>query len=715
MVKTKRKRLAKKVRKESLVNVPLRRSSTAEEQSTKIFVLAGISILLIIGLVLFLFVADNDGPAAGQAVYFEAVDCDEGQICLMHDEGILGIGSSEVTQVSPGDEITFVVLANVGSSVSDINLVDLDLNFDDGSISFVNESNDSSFGGSDSQWELEMLSIGPDPAYAGLPSVEDFLLMSYTATSVVSPVSVVSSEIQIVELTFQVSSDLVEGNTFELSFGSGSTVESSDGTNLLDSSTFSSAMIFEVVDISESENDAPVILSIDEVGPDTTGEIAVNVIVGEPLSVQVEVEDADASETLTLSIEELAAIATYYEGIDTSVISLLALVESSSGGTAGTWEFNYDTSLAVVGETYSFVINVDDGEEVDSVSLLVTIVEESNSAPTITTIADDFVNLHPDDTSDVAFEYTVEASDVDGDPLTYSLVASLYSGDGDLFNLATIDSTTGVISWVANSEDIDNTYTFTVSVEDSINDLVTESFNLEVTSVNNPPAFGTIGEQVGTPGTEFTLTVVAVDMDSTDIDSLEYSMINSGTSSDTDGSGELVIDSSTGVISGWTPGDVTETYDVMVGVSDASAAEDIATFTISVTSTTDTSSDDSTDDSSEDAGDTSISSEILATVNYGGSELSDLTSLVAGESYTIDVVVSGPVDVDHLLIVQVSDSSGEIKSLSYQSMVALVEGDTESFTMSFTPDSDDAYLVEIFVWSDWPLNGGEDLLSAEGS
>ena len=715
MVKTKRKRLAKKVRKESLVNVPLRRSSTAEEQSTKIFVLAGISILLIIGLVLFLFVADNDGPAAGQAVYFEAVDCDEGQICLMHDEGILGIGSSEVTQVSPGDEITFVVLANVGSSVSDINLVDLDLNFDDGSISFVNESNDSSFGGSDSQWELEMLSIGPDPAYAGLPSVEDFLLMSYTATSVVSPVSVVSSEIQIVELTFQVSSDLVEGNTFELSFGSGSTVESSDGTNLLDSSTFSSAMIFEVVDISESENDAPVILSIDEVGPDTTGEIAVNVIVGEPLSVQVEVEDADASETLTLSIEELAAIATYYEGIDTSVISLLALVESSSGGTAGTWEFNYDTSLAVVGETYSFVINVDDGEEVDSVSLLVTIVEESNSAPTITTIADDFVNLHPDDTSDVAFEYTVEASDVDGDPLTYSLVASLYSGDGDLFNLATIDSTTGVISWVANSEDIDNTYTFTVSVEDSINDLVTESFNLEVTSVNNPPAFGTIGEQVGTPGTEFTLTVVAVDMDSTDIDSLEYSMINSGTSSDTDGSGELVIDSSTGVISGWTPGDVTETYDVMVGVSDASAAEDIATLTISVTSTTDTSSDDSTDDSSEDAGDTSISSEILATVNYGGSELSDLTSLVAGESYTIDVVVSGPVDVDHLLIVQVSDSSGEIKSLSYQSMVALVEGDTESFTMSFTPDSDDAYLVEIFVWSDWPLNGGEDLLSAEVS
>ncbi len=125
------------------------------------------------------------------------------------------------------------------------------------------------------------------------------------------------------------------------------------------------------------------------------------------------------------------------------------------------------------------------------------------------------------------------------------------------------------------------------------------------------------------------------------------------------------------------------------------------------------------DDSSHDVdNDCSVSAAVEAAtvtiVDSSGAELSGLSSLTVGGQYTFDVSVTADSDFsDHLLLLQViSSSTGEVELLVSQSMPALTSGSTESMSSSFTPTAGGDYTAQLFVWDDWPASGGTSLVSS---
>jgi len=103
-----------------------------------------------------------------------------------------------------------------------------------------------------------------------------------------------------------------------------------------------------------------------------------------------------------------------------------------------------------------------------------------NDAPIITT------NELTNAVEDQAYSYTIEATDADlvyGDHLIYSL--SVYS-EG-----MTINSMTGEINWLPDNEDVGDT-TVTVVVTDDSSATDTQTYDLAVVNVNDPPVFSAI-------------------------------------------------------------------------------------------------------------------------------------------------------------------------------------------------------------------------------
>ena len=125
---------------------------------------------------------------------------------------------------------------------------------------------------------------------------------------------------------------------------------------------------------------------------------------------------------------------------------------------------------------------VSDGSLSNTTSWKIT-VKPVNDAPVITTTE------LPSATEDQAYSFTVEATDADlvyGDHLIYSL--SVYP-EG-----MTINSTTGIISWLPDNEDVGDT-TITVLISDDSSATDTQSYTLTIGNVNDPPVFSTIPDK----------------------------------------------------------------------------------------------------------------------------------------------------------------------------------------------------------------------------
>ena len=187
----------------------------------------------------------------------------------------------------------------------------------------------------------------------------------------------------------------------------------------------------------------------------------------------------------------------------------------------------------------------------------------TNQAPTITSTQITTATV------DELYTYDVDATDLDGDTLTYSLTTNP-SG-------MTINSTTGVISWTPNSGQIGYN---NVAVEVSDGGLSdNQSFVIEVIEAEGPGYTPTPGINHAPTITSIPITTVTVDdlyvygVNATDPDgdTLTYSLTTKPTG--------MTINSSTGLIN-WTPTS-TGDYDVTVRVSDGSLF-DTQSFTIHV-------------------------------------------------------------------------------------------------------------------------------------
>jgi len=197
------------------------------------------------------------------------------------------------------------------------------------------------------------------------------------------------------------------------------------------------------------------------------------------------------------------------------------------------------------------IITVSDGTDSITQSFTITVAEALNQAPVITPITDYTLTLGG------TFSYTVTATDPDGDTLTYSL--STYPTG------MTIDSATGVITWIPTS-----VVSYSVTIEVSDGDLTdVQTFTVTVLEIpNKAPVISPIADATIILGETFSYTATATDPDG---DTLTYSLTTNPTG--------MTINSTTGAIT-WIPTSVVS-YSVTVEVSDGELT-DTQSFTITV-------------------------------------------------------------------------------------------------------------------------------------
>jgi len=169
-----------------------------------------------------------------------------------------------------------------------------------------------------------------------------------------------------------------------------------------------------------------------------------------------------------------------------------------------------------------------------------------NQAPAITSLSASPASVAPGGSSTI----TCVASDPDGDTLTYA-----WSATG-----GTISGTGSAVTWVAPG--VEGTFTISVTVDDGNGGTDTDSLDVVVAVVNNPPLITSLSASLATvaPGGSSTITCVASDPDG---DTLTYTWSASG--------GTI---SGTGSSVTWVAPGVEGTYNISVTVDDGRGGTD---------------------------------------------------------------------------------------------------------------------------------------------
>jgi uncharacterized delta-60 repeat protein len=182
---------------------------------------------------------------------------------------------------------------------------------------------------------------------------------------------------------------------------------------------------------------------------------------------------------------------------------------SFSAGTF-TWTPNYTDAGTYPNVTF---VVIDDGTPILSDSETITItVNDVNRAPVLNPIGDKTVD------EGQLLQFTVTASDPDGDTLTYS-ATNLPTG-------ASFDPLTQIFSWVPDFTQTGSypNVTFTVTDDGTPNLSDSEAITITVGEVNRPPVLDPIGDKAVDEGQLLQFTVTASDPDTGD--TLTYSATN---------------------------------------------------------------------------------------------------------------------------------------------------------------------------------------------
>ena len=158
----------------------------------------------------------------------------------------------------------------------------------------------------------------------------------------------------------------------------------------------------------------------------------------------------------------------------------------------------------------------------------------------------------PEATEDSLYEVTIQATDADGDPLTFGLPAAPQG--------MSMDSSTGQIQWTPLGAQAGD-HSLTVTVDDGHGPVVSRDYAIHVASVNDAPQITSMPPTSGTEGVGYVYPVQATDEDDT---VLSFSLVGSP-----DG---MTIAPDTGLIS-WTPSAVQAgAHAVTVQVTDPAGA-----------------------------------------------------------------------------------------------------------------------------------------------
>ncbi|MHB1524597.1 MAG: putative Ig domain-containing protein, partial [Candidatus Dormibacteria bacterium] len=208
--------------------------------------------------------------------------------------------------------------------------------------------------------------------------------------------------------------------------------------------------------------------------------------------------------------------------------------------------------------SHTITVKLDDNQGSTAQQSYILVVQGANSPPTITS------NPPLEVGQGVAYSYQVQATDPDGDALSYALTAAPTG--------MTINATSGLVQW-PDPTPVGSNPSVTVQVSDGQGGLATQSFTLSVTSAqpNQAPSITSKPGLAASVGKAYSYAVAASDADG---DSpLTYSLTSFPIG--------MTINTTTGLIQ-WTPGG-TGTPNVTVVAADAQGATGEQSFTINVT------------------------------------------------------------------------------------------------------------------------------------
>ncbi|OUR88395.1 hypothetical protein A9Q81_23950, partial [Gammaproteobacteria bacterium 42_54_T18] len=313
------------------------------------------------------------------------------------------------------------------------------------------------------------------------------------------------------------------------------------------------------------------------------------------------------------------------------------------------WEPNFTSSGAEL-----VIVNVTDGQQSVQQSYTITI-NNTNQAPVI--------NSAPitSATENMVYQYTVVASDADGDALDYQLTAPL---PGMLIN------TSGEISWIPTFTQSGD-HTATVTASDGVL-TATQSFVITVVNTNQPPVLTAITNQTVVENNTITVSLSATDADN---DTLIYSVVGLPSFASLNGA-EITITPGYDDAGSYGPITVTATDGVDSGTS---------TFTINVTNNNQAPTITSLPITTIAEGQ-EYQYSVIATDADGGSLTYSLSVLPAGMNISLlsGVITWTPTFNDagaELVVVEVSDGEQSVQ----QSFTLTVKNTNQAPVISSTP------------------------------
>lgn len=242
-------------------------------------------------------------------------------------------------------------------------------------------------------------------------------------------------------------------------------------------------------------------------------------------------------------------------GIPNAQVQIVDLDLSNTTSSDGSYSFSsippgtYGIVAYKIGYNPSAQVNVRvfSGQETAALSIVLSSIVASNHAPVITSTPVTSATVEQAYTDTQPYTYNVNATDPDGDTLTYSLTTKPTG--------MTINSTTGLINWTPTTSTGD--YNVTVKVSDG-ELTATQSFTITVSLSNHDPIIFSTPDTAAKVGVEYTYQIAATDPD--EEDTLTYTL-----SAKPDG---MVINESTGLVS-WVPSEAqVGGHEVLIEVSD---------------------------------------------------------------------------------------------------------------------------------------------------
>ena len=332
------------------------------------------------------------------------------------------------------------------------------------------------------------------------------------------------------------------------------------------------------------------------------------------------------------------------------------------------------------GATHNITVEVDDSTASAVSTSFNLVVNAQNDAPTWSTISEQNTN----EDTDLIIDLSSNASDVDGDSLTYSVTSCATnitcSVSGSNLTLSPDSNHTG------------STHNITVEVDDSIASAVSTSFNLVVNAQNDAPTWSTISEQNTNEDTDLVIDLSGYASD-VDGDSLTYSVSSCATNITCSISGSNLTLSPDSNHTG-------STHNITVEVDDSTASAVSTSFNLIVNAQNDapTWSTISEQNTNEDT-DLVIDLSDYASDNDGDSLTysvsscaSNITCSVSGSELTLSPE-SNHIGSTHNITVEVDDSTASAVSTSFN-LVVNAQNDAPTWsTISEQNTNEDTDLV----------------------